>query len=882
MWNSKALKDAFIEFFESKGHTVVKSSSVVPNNDPTLLFTNSGMVQFKNIFLGGEKPAYKRACSIQRCIRAGGKHNDLDDVGKDNYHHTFFEMMGNWSFGDYFKEQAISYAYEFLVETLKLDKERLYVTVYEELDKESLEIWRRYVDGSRIISASYKDNFWEMGEYGPCGPCTEIHYDRIGGRDASSLVNTDDPDVIEIWNIVFIEYSKTPSGMTKLGERHIDTGIGFERLLSILMGVRSNYLIDSFRSIISHIEQKCRFRYGDGGSKEDVAFRVVADHSRTMVVCLNDRVSFSNEGVGYVLRRILRRSVRYGYEVLGLEIGDMADIVRHASGEMGIPIDVDAVLMEENLFAKTLKNGVIRFNKMVESKGRLTSEDVFLLYDTYGFPKDLTELMAREKNVEISLEDFEKYKKAAQERSHSTKSVLTVNFPFGRTDDAYKYTKNGISADLQAIVHNNEIVSAEEANALPADSELYLVFDRTCFYGEKGGQSGDRGEIKFLNTEKGEAGLFLVQDVQIIRGYVVHRGTKSGRITKSAVLVYDEALRKKTMANHTAAHLLYYFLRRLFPTAQRGSLVDSEKCRFDFEGQKLSDEQLVHLEQQINGFIKENVKREVQVLTKEEAMGDPDLHLEDEDYSRGVRIVVFKGKNDHVKDPCGGTHADRTGDIEDAVIISETGIQANIRRMLIYTGAAAREVREYSRQLEQSLERGEVVTFDRPVQLLLRKKLEEKNRENVRTQQKRYTKFVNDHKEQLRGKLNESVNATEKPASEMLEDRMERLSIAGANDRSTMFIYEIRDKLDFPKKDVAKIAFLLGEEIRKMRKEGVVLVKGEDEISVCISLENRPAVYDAIRSDSGNMRISKDMLCGSIPDRQEDRERLLGLLNREP
>ncbi len=447
LWTTQKLKHEFLTFFKDRNHLVMPSTPVVPKDDPSLLFVNSGMVQFKTYFLNADqKPPAARITTSQHCIRAGGKHNDLEDVGKDNYHHTFFEMLGNWSFGDYGKEQAIDFAYEFLVSYLKLNPQNLYVTVFDEMDSQSRIYWRKYFPEYKIINSGKKDNFWEMGEYGPCGPCTEIHYDRIGNRDASSKVNKDDPDVLEIWNLVFMEFEKVPgnSDLIPLGRKCVDTGIGLERLLSILNNVKSNYLIDSFQTIIHHVESLCDFKYSDSNDvPQDVAFRIIADHSRTIATCLYYQVEFSNVGVGYVLRRLLRRMLRYSNDVLKIPKGELKEIVKVAFSTLQPlpPIknqdDIFQVIeVEENQFFDLLKKGTILFNKIVQEKGKLSSEDVFTLYDTHGFPIDLTKAMAEESKVEMNLDSLDDLINEAKEKSRNRESraIEFFDFDFPPTD----------------------------------------------------------------------------------------------------------------------------------------------------------------------------------------------------------------------------------------------------------------------------------------------------------------------------------------------------------------------------------------------------------------------------------------------------------------
>lgn len=848
MWTSGKLKERFVSFFESRNHKTLPGISVVPPNDKTLLFTNSGMVQFKGIFLG-DRAEYPRVCTVQRCIRAGGKHNDLDDVGKDNYHHTYFEMLGNWSFGDYFKEDAIRYAYEFLIEDLGLEKDRIYVTIYEDMDHDSRRIWRKYVDDSRIIPSSFKDNFWEMGEFGPCGPCTEIHYDRIGNRDASALVNQDDPDVIEIWNIVFMEYNRTPSGLEELKVKNIDTGIGFERLLSILMGVPSNYQIDSFQSIIRFLEERCSFKFTDGPCIEDVAFRVLSDHARTMAVCLFDKVCFSSDGVGYVLRRILRRAVRYAQDILCLEVGVIAQVVKHAADIMHLDIDVSVIGEEEALFIKTLKNGVIRFNKLVDSKGGLDAHDVFLLYDTYGFPKDLTELMAREKNVSISLDGFEEYKLKAQQLSRCAKSVVTVAFDFEKTDDRFKYSENNLGASLLAIVHNNELIGPDRAEDLK--DQFYLVFNRTCFYSEKGGQIGDRGKIVFLDEKEEEPstiGTFNVADVQCLRGYVLHMGSLEGCVSRRAVLTYDEDARAKTRANHSTCHILYYFLRSFFETSQRGSLVDPEKCRFDFDGNKLSEPVLKELESKMNAFIKTDAKRSVQIVPHEQALLDSTLYLEDGDYSDGVRVISFSSGGVTVRDPCGGTHVACTDEIRLVRIVSETGIQANIRRMVVVSGAKAEEADRNAARLREEVRGGKIVSMDCLLSVFDRNELEMLNKANVR----RVQKEVSDRTKAAVRKHKESI------LSFKLENMLKK----------RIFVYEEEDVEQFSKKDATKLSATFGNDLFSENVVGFSSVRKDDEMFVSAVSPNNEQLVEELNAEFGphSFRICKGVVQGIICD----------------
>lgn len=848
MWTSKILKERFFGFFEKRQHKILPGISVIPPNDPTLLFTNSGMVQFKDYFLGETAP-HQRVCTSQRCIRAGGKHNDLDDVGFDNYHHTFFEMLGNWSFGDYFKEEAIQFAYDFLVTELGLSKDRLYVTIYEEMDKDSRRIWGKYMDDARIISASAKDNFWEMGEFGPCGPCTEIHYDRVGGRDASGLVNRDDPDVIEIWNIVFMEFNRTPSGLFELATKNIDTGIGFERLLSILMNVKSNYQIDTFQEIIGQIEKRafCNkgYTFADGKELEDVAVRVIADHARTMAVCLHDKVRFSSDGPGYVLRRILRRAVRYAQQILCLEKGALGQIVGHAASVMELAVDTKLIDDEEDMFMKTLSKGSIQFERIVSQKGFLDGADVFLLYDTYGFPKDLTEVLGREKNVPVDLVGFEECRAQAQEQSRGTKSVITIHFPFDKTDDQYKYVTNGIAAEIKASVYNNEIIG--EDRAMKVDDLFGLVFDKTCFYAEKGGQIGDQGQIVFFDDEDSSVGEFDVQDTQCVRGYVIHFGHLKGLITKTATLTFNEKLRALTRANHSTCHILYYFLRKSFKTSQQGSLVDSEKCRFDFDGDKLSIEAIEEVENKMNELIASDARRRTDVIPYEEALQDKSLHLEDGDYSSGVRVISFSNEKECVRDPCGGTHVSSTSEIERVRIISENGIQAHVRRIVAITKGKAKEADENAERLLKDLSQGRLVNTDCLLPITQRGIIEGLNKALAKKQKKEIAERTNSIISDLQQR--------------MLSHRIDKLLATG------VFSYVVTVSGLFSKKDTARLLSSLAVNLSKEKTTGFIILERDAESFVAVhSKDANETVLAKLAAtfNSGNFRLAGDVVVGTV------------------
>lgn len=847
------LKERFLGYFEKNGHKILPSSPVVPKNDPTLLFTNSGMVQFKNHFLG-EKSQYSRVATSQRCIRAGGKHNDLDDVGKDNYHHTFFEMLGNWSFGDYFKEEAIEFAYDFLINDLKLNKDNMYVTIYEEMDIESKRIWSKYIDPSKIISASFKDNFWEMGEYGPCGPCTELHYDRVGNRDASHLVNKDDPDVVEFWNIVFMEYERTPKGLVPLKVKHIDTGIGLERLLSILMGVRSNYMIDSFQEIIKFTESRCEFRYEDKESIHDVAFRVIADHSRTIAVCLNDGVGFSSDGVGYVLRRILRRAVRHAHDTLRLEVGVLSECVGKAAAFMGMEIDTTAVDDEENLFMKTLVKGMNQLTKINNLKGKIEGSDAFILYDTYGFPVDLTEVIVRERKIPFSMDGFDEcVAKAKELSSRTSKKLITTRLECSKTVDSFKYTDNGIEATLLEIILENEKVES-----IPEGVDAALVFDRTCFYGECGGQNGDTGTIDFLDENNNTIGVFTVDDTHIQRGYVLHVGKLSGKISKKAKLTYNEDQRAATRANHSSIHILNYFLRTFMKTEQQGSLVDAEKARFDFDSKKMSDEMLDSLEEKMNEFVKSNAVVTVETLPKDSVMTDDGIiKMSNEDYPTDVRIITMSNGTTIIKEICGGTHVSNTSEIKCIRLVSESGVKANTRRIVLVSGVKAAELDRNAAVLRKSVQNGKIVKIDCPLSISQKRKIEQANKENQKKGQK---------------ELLETISRTKKDIeTEMLNFKVVTLG------EGKVFSYNCSNLSKYSKKEIVKSLSGLTENIPVPY---LLFVEKDNEVLFVVSCMEPESVSSKIESDflQSVARVVKNQVQGSIPKNSFSLERLIKTL----
>ncbi|ERF71107.1 Alanine--tRNA ligase [Endocarpon pusillum Z07020] len=772
-WSAQRVRSTFLDYFKQRGHTFVPSSSVVPLSDPTLLFTNAGMNQYKSIFLGTVDPNsdfahLKRAVNSQKCIRAGGKHNDLDDVGKDSYHHTFFEMLGNWSFGDYFKKEAIQYSWELLTEVYGLRPDRLYVTYFEgdaagglEPDLEAKELWRSVgVQEDHILPGNMKDNFWEMGDQGPCGPCSEIHYDRIGGRDAAALVNQDDPNVLEIWNNVFIQYNREPDkSLRSLPSKHVDTGLGYERLVSVLQDKSSNYDTDVFTPLFDTIQQVTGARgYTGKFGKEDkdgvdTAYRVVADHVRTLTFAISDGGIPNNEGRGYVVRRVLRRGARFARKYFNVEIGDFfAKIVPTLVGQMGQMFpeiakkedDVKEMLCEEELsFAKTLDRGERQFEYYAQqSKDRnlksLHGADVWRLYDTFGFPPDLTRLMAEERGLSIDDNEFEDARLKAKEASKGEKkaasdlvkldvhdiSILEKMPGVSKTDDDAKFGRDNITAQVKAIYHAKKFV--DDTYSIPKGGQLGLILDKTNFYAEQGGQEYDTGKIVI----DGQAELD-VQNVQVYAGYVLHTGyVKYGAfaVGDRPICEYDELRRWPIRNNHTGTHILNFALREVLGDGidQKGSLVAQEKLRFDFSHKSgISDPDLQKIEDKSTEYIRQNCgvfAKDVPLSTAREITGVRAVF--GETYPDPVRVVSVGVEVEeileNVKDPrwssvsiefCGGTHVQRTGDIKDLVILEESGIAKGIRRIIAVTGEDAHAVQRLAEEFSKRLSLLEEMEF---------------------------------------------------------------------------------------------------------------------------------------------------------------------------
>ncbi|XP_069595623.1 alanine--tRNA ligase, cytoplasmic [Ranitomeya imitator] len=756
---ASAIRQKFIDFFKDNGHTYVHSSATVPLDDPTLLFANAGMNQFKPIFLNTIDPSHpmarlSRAANTQKCIRAGGKHNDLDDVGKDVYHHTFFEMLGSWSFGDYFKELACKLALDLLTKEFGIDIERLYVTYFGgneaaglDPDLECKQIWLSLgLPESRILPGSMKDNFWEMGDTGPCGPCSEMHFDRIGGRDAAHLVNMDDPNVLEIWNLVFIQYNRESDGSLKpLPKKSIDTGMGLERLVSVLQTKMSNYDTDLFVPYFDAIQKGTGARPYSGkvGAEDedgiDMAYRVLADHARTITVALADGGRPDNTGRGYVLRRILRRAVRYAHEKLNASKGFFAtlvDVVVQSLGDAFPELKKDPDMVkdiineEETQFLKTLNRGRRILDRKIQSLGEnktIPGDTAWLLYDTYGFPVDLTGLIAEERGLRVDMDSFEEERKAAQLKSQGKgagdEDLLMLDIyaieelrsrGLEPTDDSpkYNYTSScggdyefeGVEATVKAIRREKTFV--EEVST---GQECGLVLDKTCFYAEQGGQTYDEGYMVREDDSSEDKTEFSVRNTQVRGGYILHVGTVYGslKVGDRVRLYLDETRRRPVMSNHTATHILNFALRSVLGEAdQRGSLVAPDRLRFDFTAKGAMSTKEIHRAEEIaNQLIQENKTVYALDCPLVAAKAIQGLRaVFDETYPDPVRVVsVGIPVEDLLADPsgsagsvtsvefCGGTHLQNSGHAGQFVIVTEEAIAKGIRRIVAVTGAEAQK-----------------------------------------------------------------------------------------------------------------------------------------------------------------------------------------------
>lgn len=703
---SNKIRQAFLDFFASKGHVIVPSAPMVVKGDPTLMFTNAGMNQFKDIFLGNAPRKYPRAADTQKCLRVSGKHNDLEEVGHDTYHHTMFEMLGNWSYGDYFKKEAIAWAWELLHDVYHLPAERMYATVFEgseedgvPFDQEAYDYWRRFLPEDHIIRGNKHDNFWEMGETGPCGPCSEIHYDlrdeaEIAAKPGREMVNAGHPQVIEIWNLVFMQFNRKANGsLEELPARNVDTGMGFERLCMILQGKKSNYDTDVFQPTIGRIAALAGKRYGED-EKVDVAMRVIADHLRAIAFSIADGQLPSNVKAGYVIRRILRRAVRYGYTYLGFTEPTICKLVAGLVEQMGGQFPelkaqqalIEKVIEEEEAsFLRTLATGINLLDGVIERTRRegktlISGKDAFVLYDTFGFPIDLTELIAREQGVGVDLEAFEKELQTQKERSRNAAAVDTDDWVELMPLKESVFTGYDTLTDTVHIARYRRVTSKGRTS-------YQLVFDRTPFYGNSGGQIGDVGYIESANeriavvaTEK--------ENGQIIQ--IVEQLPENPAAEFRAVV--DAEKRQAAANNHTATHLMHEALRKVLGThvEQKGSMVTPEMLRFDFSHfQKVTPAQLREVEQLVNRAVRADYPlEEKRDATKEEAAAAGAMMLFGEKYGDRVRMVRF-GTSVEL---CGGTHTRATGTIGLFKILNESAISAGVRRIEAVTGEQAERI----------------------------------------------------------------------------------------------------------------------------------------------------------------------------------------------
>ena len=707
---STEIRQSFIKFFKNKKHKIVLSAPMVIKDDPTLMFTNAGMNQFKDLFLGNSDIKDSKVANSQKCLRVSGKHNDLEAVGHDTYHHTMFEMLGNWSFGDYFKAQSIDWAWEFLTEVCKLDKDRLYVTVFEgddgdklEKDMESFNCWEKHFQEDKILNGDKRDNFWEMGEIGPCGPCSEIHYDNRNDKEREQingalLVNKDDPQVIEIWNLVFMQYNrKSDLSLEFLPNKHVDTGMGFERLCMIMQNVRSNYDTDVFTPIISEIEKLSNLKYGDD-EQIDIAMRVIADHIRAISFSIADGQLPSNVKAGYVIRRILRRSVRYAYTFLDLKQAFMYNLVDVLCNQMGQSFPelsaqqklIERVIKEEeNSFLRTLSEGLKRLDAIMKNTKKVVSgELVFELYDTYGFPLDLTSLILSENSLDLDIDVFNQEMEKQKNRSRKATKIVAGEWEMLFEDDVEEFV--GYSR-LEC-----EVKIAKYRKVTIQDKDLYhLVFNLTPFYPEGGGQIGDIGQIS-NSSEK-----IQIIDTKKENNLIIHISEELPKnISNDFIARVDSEHRNSSSRNHSATHLLHHVLREELGNhvEQKGSLVSPDHLRFDFTHfSKLSDDEIRNIERKVNGMISKNISlEEYKNIPISEAKKMGAMMLFGEKYADAVRVIKFEDS----LELCGGTHVSSTEEIDAFKIVSEGSISAGIRRIEAITGD---KHKKHTKEMENTL-----------------------------------------------------------------------------------------------------------------------------------------------------------------------------------
>lgn len=692
--NSQLIRQQFLDYFKEKQHVIVPSAPVIPHGDKTLMFTNAGMNQFKDMFLGVGNRDYTRVADTQKCIRVSGKHNDLEEVGVDTYHHTFFEMLGNWSFGDYYKEEAIEWAWDLLTNVWKLQKERLYATVFR-TDDEAFEIWKKYLPEERILRFDEKDNFWEMGETGPCGPCSEIHYDGTDDLSGRDLVNIGDPRVIEIWNLVFMQFNRQLDGsLQELKAKHVDTGMGFERIVRVIQGEHSNYDTDIFMPLINELEKISGINYGKN-EKEDIAFRVIADHIRTISFTIADGAIPGNEGRNYVIRRILRRGSRYArtldikepvlYKLVDVLISQFKEVFPEIVKQSDIIKNV--IKGEEESFLRTLEAGLLKFEELtanLKDGDVISGEDAFLLYDSYGFPLDLTELMAKENGYKVDIKQFDAEMQKQKDRS---RAAIKTNFELAEDTD-YKVNTQFIG------------YSEFETNAkVLYQKDNILILDKTPFYAEKGGQISDIGVIIYENF------TLNVVDIKQIGNSILHILEDECSIdilNKEVIAKVDYDRRWNIMRNHSATHLMHEALRQILGEhiQQQGSLVAESYLRFDFNHfQKISKEEIKQIEDLVNQKILDNIEVNTEELPLEKARENEKIRMFFGDKYGSVVRAVEMDENYSIE-LCGGTHVRNTSQIGYFKITSESSVSAGIRRIEAVTG---KYIEEYFNKLNQDI-----------------------------------------------------------------------------------------------------------------------------------------------------------------------------------
>ncbi|SJZ80825.1 alanine--tRNA ligase [Sediminibacterium ginsengisoli] len=718
MMTSAEIRKQFLDFFASKKHQIVASAPIVVKNDPTLLFTNAGMNQFKDYFLGNKKPESTRVADTQKCLRVSGKHNDLEEVGVDTYHHTMFEMLGNWSFGDYFKKEAIAWSWELLTEVYKLDKDRLYVTIFEgdakenlPKDEEAYNEWKKYIAEDRILSGNKKDNFWEMGDTGPCGPCTEIHVDcrtdeERRATDGKTLVNNDHPQVIEIWNNVFMQFNRLKDGsLQPLPAQHVDTGMGFERLVRVIQGKQSNYDTDVFTGTIKVTEEITGKKYGYSDSRQDIAFRVLADHIRAISFTIADGQLPSNTGAGYVIRRILRRAVRYYYsyldykqpllfQLLPVIAEQFADVFPELQQQVAFVSKV--IREEEEAFLRTLEKGLKRIDDLVTAAGKSEEKQIggkaaFELFDTFGFPIDLTRLIASENALEVDEPGFEAEMQQQKNRSRAATAV--------DTEDWVVLKEHGMSefVGYDTLEINSKVTRYRKVKAKGKEL-VQLVLEATPFYAESGGQTGDTGILSF------DGELVEVIDTRKENNLTIHLAEKLPvNITAVVNAAVNREKRHTITSHHSATHLLHAALRKVIGThvAQKGSLVNAEHLRFDFSHfAKVTEEEIAQVEAIVNEKIRANIPVHIKEMNKDEAVQMGAMALFGEKYGDIVRVVIMDPA--YSVELCGGTHVGFTGELGLFKIKHESAVAAGVRRIEAVCGTiAATWVNEQLGQLNQ-------------------------------------------------------------------------------------------------------------------------------------------------------------------------------------